>query len=69
MQQAAAAGVADFRAMFEAQKLAELGKQQVLEAFARQKAEQALQKEADKLAGPRQEREAKQDLKGRGWSR
>ena len=74
VKQAAAAGVADFRAMFEAQKLAELGKQQVREAFARQKTEQALQQQADrlkadKLEGPRQEREAKQDLKRRGWSR
>ena len=43
----AAAGVADFRAMFEAQKLAELGKQQAREAFERQKAEQERQKQAE----------------------
>lgn len=62
--------MADFRAMFEARKLAELGKQQVREAFVRQKAEQARQQQADRhKEGPRQEREAKQDLKGRGWSR
>ena len=47
VKQAAAAGVADFRAMFEAQKLAELGKQQSREAFERQKAEQERQKQAE----------------------
>ena len=47
VKQAAAAGVADFRAMFEAQKLAELGKQQAREAFERQKAEQERQKQAE----------------------
>ena len=45
--QAVAAGVAGFRAQFERQKLAELGKQQAREAFERQKAEQERQKQAE----------------------
>lgn len=78
VKQAAAAGVAVFRAMFEAQKLAELGKQQAREAFERQKAEQARQQvQADRLKEladqrecQRQEREAKkQERDGPGWSR
>lgn len=82
VKQAAAAGVADFRAMFEAQKLAELGKQQAREAFARQKqaqekqmAERAAREEqarqlAEKMERQRQEREAKKrERDGPGWSR
>ena len=71
VKQAAAAGVAVFRAMFEAQKLAELGKQQAREAFERQKAEQARQQaQADQRERQRQEREAKkQERDGPGWSR
>ena len=82
VKQAAAAGVADFRAMFEAQKLAELGKQQAREAFERQKqaqekqmAERAAREEqarqlAEKMERQRQEREArKQERDGPGWSR
>ena len=65
MKQAAAAGVADFRAQFEAAKLAELGKQQAREAFERFKAEQraaelARQQAAEReLARQKQEAEAK----------
>lgn len=79
VKQAAAAGVADFRAMFEAQKLAELGKQQAREAFERQKAEQARQQAqadrlkelADQRERQRQEREAKKQERDSGpsWSR
>jgi hypothetical protein len=77
VKQAAAAGVAAFRAMFEAQKLAELGKQQAREAFARQKqmAERAAREEqarqaAEKMERQRQEREAKtRERDGPGWSR
>ena len=82
VKQAAAAGVADFRAMFEAQKLAELGKQQAREAFERQKqaqekqmAERAAREEqarqlAEKMERQRQEREAKKrERDGPGWSR
>lgn len=48
-RQAAVAGMANFRATFEAQKqkLAELGKQQAREAFERQKVEQERQKQAE----------------------
>lgn len=68
VKQAAAAGVADFRAMFEAQKLAELGKQQARESFERFKAEQraaelarqqAAEKAAQELARLREEAERK----------
>ena len=45
--QAAAAGVADFRAKFEAMKLIEAGKQQAREAFERFKAEEARQRQAE----------------------
>lgn len=82
VRQAAAAGVAAFRAMFEAQKLAELGKQQAREAFERQKqaqekqmAERAAREEqarqlAEKMERQRQEREAKKrERDGPGWSR
>ena len=83
VKQAAAAGVADFRAMFEAQKLAELGKQQAREAFERQKqaqekqmAERAAREEqarqlAEKMERQRQEREAKRQERDSGpsWSR
>lgn len=82
VKQAAAAGVAAFRAMFEAQKLAELGKQQAREAFERQKqaqekqmAERAAREEqarqlAEKMERQRQEREAKKrERDGPGWSR
>ncbi|MGQ5525554.1 hypothetical protein ACUHMQ_20185, partial [Chitinimonas sp. PSY-7] len=84
VKQAAAAGVADFRAMFEAQKLAELGKQQAREAFERQKAEQERQKQAeqarqqaqadrlkelaDQRERQRQEREAKKQERDSGPS-
>lgn len=83
VKQAAAAGVANFRAMFEAQKLAELGKQQAREAFERQKAEQERQKlaeqarqqaQADRLKEladqrERQRQAKKQKRDGPGWSR
>ncbi len=68
MKQAAAAGVADFRAQFEAAKLAELGKQQAREAFERFKAEQraaelarqqTAEKAAQELARQREEAERK----------
>ena len=45
--QAAAAGVADFRAKFEAMKLIEAGKQQAREAFEQFKAEEARQRQAE----------------------
>ena len=47
VKQAAAAGVADFRAQFEAAKLAEAGKQQARQAFEQFKAEQQAQQQAE----------------------
>lgn len=47
MNQAAVAGMADFRAQFEAHKLAEAGKQQARDAFEQFKAEQERQRQAD----------------------
>jgi hypothetical protein len=61
VKQAAAAGVADFRAMFEAQKLAELGKQQAREAFEKQKAEQERQRQEGGTKKPKRD--------GPDWSR
>lgn len=68
VRQAAAAGMADFRAQFEAHKQAELGKAQAREAFERFKAEQraaeqarqqAAEKAAQELARQREEAERK----------
>lgn len=68
VKQAAASGVADFRAQFEQAKQVEAGKQQALEAFQRFKAEQqqaeqakqqAAERTAQELARQRQEAEAK----------
>ncbi len=50
VKQAAAAGVADFRAQFEAAKLAEAGKQQARQAFEQFKAEQQAQQRQAELA-------------------
>ena len=69
VKQAAASGVADFRAQFEAAKLAEAGKQQARQAFEQFKAEQqaqqrqaelAKQQAAQALAKQREEAERKQ---------
>ncbi len=80
MKQAAATGIADFRAMFEANKLAKAGKQQAREAFEQQKAGHKCQTQAgqdhqqmqqdrsreltDRLEKQRQEREAKKRERG-----
>jgi hypothetical protein len=84
VKQAAASGVADFRAQFEAVKLAEVGKQQTRQAFEQFKAEQqaqqrqaelAQQQAAQALAKQREEAERQQppkrrrDSDGPGWSR
>ena len=84
VKQAAASGVADFRAQFEAVKLAEVGKQQARQAFEQFKAEQqaqqrqaelAQQQAAQALAKQREEAERQQppkrsrDSDGPGWSR
>ena len=74
LKQAAAAGMAAFRAQFEQARQIEAGKQQALEAFQRFKAEQRektrAQEIAIKLEQQRQEREAKkQERDGPGWSR
>jgi hypothetical protein len=50
VRQAAASGVADFRAQFEAAKLAEAGKQQARQAFEQFKAEQQAQQRQAELA-------------------
>ena len=50
VKQAAASGVADFRAQFEAAKLAEAGKQQARQAFEQFKAEQQAQQRQAELA-------------------
>ena len=50
--QAAASGVADFRAQFEAARLAEAGKQQAREAFGKFKVEQQAQQRQSELAKP-----------------
>jgi hypothetical protein len=62
VKQAAASGVADFRAQFEAAKLAEAGKQQARQAFEQFKAEAELAKQqaAQALAKQREETERKQ---------
>ena len=69
VKQAAVSGVADFRAQFEAAKLAEAGKQQARQAFEQFKAEQqaqqrqaelAKQQAAQALAKQREEAERKQ---------
>ena len=85
VKQAAASGVADFRAQFEVAKLAEAGKQQARQAFEQFKAEQQaqqrqaeqrgkarLQEAADRLEMQRAERETKKperDDDSPGWSR
>ena len=82
VRQAAASGVADFRAQFEAAKLAEAGKQQARQAFEQFKAEQQAQQRQAELAQEKaaqalekQEAERKQQPKrergndGPGWSR
>lgn len=69
--QAARSGMADFRAQFEAHKLAEAGKQQARAAFEQFKAEQQAKQEqvelvrkqaAQELARQRQEAERKQEI-------
>lgn len=50
VRQAAASGMADFRAQFEVAKLAEAGKQQARQAFEQLKAEQQAQKRQAELA-------------------
>lgn len=65
-------GMADFRAQFEAHKLAESGKQQAREAFEQFKAEQraaemARQREAVERQQPKPKRSRNND--GPGWSR
>ena len=84
VKQAAASGVADFRAQFEAAKLAEAGKQQARQAFEQFKAEQqalrqaelakqqAAERAAQALAKQREEAERQQPKRNRdgpGWSR
>jgi ATP-dependent exoDNAse (exonuclease V) alpha subunit len=74
VKQAVASGVADFRAMFEAQKLAELGKQQARQAFEQFKAEQQAQQRQAEFAKQQAEQERQQpkrsrDNDGPGWSR
>ena len=75
VKQAAASGVADFRAQFEAAKLAEAGKQQARQAFEQFKAEQQAQQRQAELAKQQAEQERQQPKRGRdnddgpGWSR
>lgn len=69
VMQAAVAGVADFRAQFERQKLAELGKRQAREAFERQKAEQERQKQAQADRLKELADQIERDNDGPGWSR
>jgi hypothetical protein len=85
VKQAAASGVADFRAQFEAAKLAEAGKQQARQAFEQFKAaqqaqqqqaelakQQAAERAAQALAKQREEAERQQPKRSRdgpGWSR
>lgn len=85
VKQAAASGVADFRAQFEAAKQAEAGKQQARQAFEQFKAEQqaqqrqaelakqqAAERAAQALAKQREEAERQQPKRSRdgpGWSR
>ena len=75
VKQAAAAGMADFRAQFEQFKLAEAGKQQAREALEQFKAEQQAQQRraelakeqaAQALAKQREDAERKQPTPGRG---
>ncbi len=73
-QQAAASGMADFRAQFAAAKLAEAGKQQARQAFEQFKAEQQALRQAElakeqALAKQREEAERSRDNDGPGWSR
>ena len=81
VKQAAASGVADFRAQFEQAKLAEAGKQQARQAFEQFKAEQQAQQRQAELAKEqaaqaltKQREEAERETKkperdGPGWSR
>ena len=65
VKQAAASGVADFRAQFEAAKLAEAGKQQARQAFEQFKAEQERQRQADLARQQAAERAAQELAKQR----
>ena len=70
VKQAAASGVADFRAQFEAAKLAEAGKQQARQAGLANR--QAAERAAQALAKQREEAELQQPKRrrdGSGWSR
>jgi len=74
VKQVASSGMADFRAQFEAHKLAELGKRQALEAFERFKAERErqaeLEREKERAAAEREAEKSKGDRDNdRGWSR
>ncbi|WP_449100382.1 MobQ family relaxase [Pseudomonas veronii] len=65
VKQAAASGVADFRAQFEAAKLAEAGKQQARQAFEQFKAEQERQRQAELARQQAAERVAQELAKQR----
>lgn len=65
VKQAVAAGVADFRAQFEAAKLAEAGKQQARQDFERFKAEQERQRQAELAKQQAAERAAQELAKQR----
>ena len=65
VKQAAASGVADFRAQFEAAKLAEAGKQQARQAFEQIKAEQERQRQAELARQQAAERAAQELAKQR----
>ena len=65
VKQAAASGVADFRAQFEAAKLAEAGKQQARQAFEQFKAEQERQRQAELARQQAAERAAQELAKQR----
>ncbi len=72
--QAAASGVADFRAQFEAAKQVEAGKQQARQAFEKFKAEQQAQQRQAELAKQQAAQERQQPKRGRDndgpdWSR
>jgi ATP-dependent exoDNAse (exonuclease V) alpha subunit len=62
VKQAAAAVVADFRAQFEAHKLAEQGKQQAREAYERHKAAELARQQAAELARQQAAEKAAQEL-------
>ena len=65
VKQAAASGAADFRAQFEAAKLAEAGKQQARQAFEQFKAEQERQRQAELARQQAAERAAQELAKQR----